>query len=192
MNKLEAQAIVENTGNYDEEDIEYIMDIYDRLTKHIGFKDERRDNRYIVKFHDIFYYMPDEYYREHNKELDSLFDSFCYDQAEYINEVLLDKNIDIDSMLHPMCVGSYQPFLVDIDEITIENAADLAMKIYDQCGIEGVEYPYNYVYTVQTLKDLEDNYMDYWIEFLEGNEYLPKKIINEIKKKYKSDKERRK
>ena len=30
MNKLEAQIVVENTGNYDEEDIEYILETYER------------------------------------------------------------------------------------------------------------------------------------------------------------------
>ena len=59
MNKLEAQMIVENTGNYSEEDVEEVMDTYEELMKNVGFEDNRRDKRYIVKFHDIFYYMPD-------------------------------------------------------------------------------------------------------------------------------------
>ena len=51
MNKLEARAIIENTGNYDEEEIEEVMDVYDALAKNMGWKDTRSDKRYVVKFH---------------------------------------------------------------------------------------------------------------------------------------------
>jgi hypothetical protein len=189
MNKLEAQALIENSGNYDEEEIEDVLDVYEELIKNVGFEDNRRDNRYIVKFHDIFYYMPDE--AEAAEEVDGLFENFCYDQAEMIEDELKENNIDIDSMLTNYDVGHYRAFLVDIPEITKENAADLAMEIYDEFNYKGKDYVKNYIYTVNLLQDLEDNYMDYWIEFLELNE-IQENIVKEIKEKYKKDQQRRK
>lgn len=189
MNELEARAIIENTGNYDEEEIDDVLCVYNILTKHIGFKDERRDNRFIVKFHDIFYYTPDEY---EEIEMDRLFEEFCEMQYEYVGELLNDKHIPIDEMLHPMYVGHYQGFVVDIPEITDKNAVDLAMDIYDEFNYEGGTYVENYIEVVKILQDLEDNYMEYWIDFLESNECMPQKMIDEIKNKYHKDMERRK
>lgn len=191
MNKLEAQALIEDTGNYDEEETEYILDICEALAKHIGFEDNRRDNRYIVKFHDIFYYMPDEYYKEHAQELDSWFEEFCSQESEFIEDELKERNIDIDYMLTRYDIGHYRGFLVDIPEITNKNITELAMKIYDEFGYEGVEYPANYIYTVNLLQDLEDNYVDYWINYLEINEAVPRKVLKEIKENYKKDQERK-
>ena len=33
MNKLEARMLIENTGNYEDSEIEEIMDVYEELTK---------------------------------------------------------------------------------------------------------------------------------------------------------------
>lgn len=192
MNKLEARIIIENTGNYDEEEIEEVLGVYETVMKHVGFEDKRRDNRFVVKFHDIFYYMPDEYEREHEEEISSLFESFCSDMYDNITDMAWEKHIDIDEMLHPMFVGNYQAFVVDIPEITNDNAIDITMKVYDEFSWNGKEYVENYIYLVGLLQDLEDNYMDYWIEFLEANEFLNKETIEEIKNKYREDMERRK
>ena len=189
MNKLEAQIVVENTGNYDEEEIEEILGVYETVMKHVGFEDKRRDSRFIVKFHDIFYYAPDEY---EAAEFDNLFEEFCNAQYENVLDLLWEKHIDIDEMLHPMCVGHYQAFVVNIDEITNDNAIDIAMKVYDEFSWNGKEYVENYIYAVDILQDLEDNYMNYWIEWLELNEIMPEKTIKEIEKKYHEDMERRK
>ena len=188
MNKLEAQAIIENTGNYDEDEIEEVLGVYETVLKHIGFEDKRRDNRFIVKFHDIFYYTPDEC---EEIEMDRLFEEFCEMQYEYVGESLNDKHIPIDEMLHPMYVGHYQGFVVDIPEITNENAIDLAMEIYDEFSWNGKEYVENYIEVVKILQDLEDNYMEYWINFLEDDEFMSQKTIDEIKNKYQKDMERR-
>lgn len=189
MNTMEARIIIENTGNYVEEEIEEVIKVYETVKKHIGFKDNRRDNRFIVKFHDIFYYTPDEC---EAAETDGLFETFCSDMYDNIIWQANEKHIDIDSMLHPMCVGHYQAFMIDIPEITENNAIDIAMKVYDEFPYEGVEYVENYIYLVEILQDLEDNYMTYWIEFLEGNDYLDEKTIKEIKDTYEKDMERRK
>lgn len=188
MNKLEAQAIIESTGNYIDEEIEDVLDVYEELIKNVGFEDNRKDNRYIVKFHDIFYYMPDG---TEAAELDRLFENFCYDQAEMIEDELKENNIAIDYMLTRYDVGHYRAFKVEIPEITKDNAADLAMKIYDEFNYEGKDYVKDYIYTINLLQDLEDNYMDYWIEFLELNE-IQENIVKEIKENYKKDQERKK
>lgn len=190
MNKLEAQAIIENTGNYAEDEIDDIIDVYKTVMEHVGYEDKRYDNRFVVKFHDILYYTPESIYDR--DEFNSLFDLFCNDMYDSIAEQADERNIDIDSMLHPMCVGSYQAFIVDIPEITEENAIDLAMKLYDEFDYEGGKYVENYIFITNALKDLEDNYMEYWIDFVEANEYFTQRTIDTIKDKYHKDMERRK
>ena len=190
MNKLEAQIVVENTGNYDEEEIEDIIEVYETVMKHVGFKDNRRDSRFIVKFHDIFYYAPKDI--EDTDTFNSLFDAFCNDMYDNISEQADEKNIDISEMLHPICVGHYQAFVVDIEEITNDNAIDVAMRVYDEFNYDGKKYVEDYVYLVDLLQDLEDNYMEYWFDFLELNEYYPQKMIDEMKNNYHKDMERRK
>lgn len=188
MHRLEAQAIVEDTGNYDEEDIEYILDIYDDVMKHVGFKDERRDGRFIVKFHDIFWYTPDKIIE--TEKFSNLFNEFCNDQYRYIKDDADCENINIDRMLTRYNVGHYQKFLVGMPEITSENAIELAMKIYDEVPYEKEKYASDYVHIVNTLQDLEDNYVDYWIEYL--TDYVTEDVIKEMKIKYEKNKARRK
>ena len=190
MNKLEAQIVVENTGNYVEEEIDDIIEIYETVLKHVGFEDKRRDSRFIVKFHDIFYYTPEEI--ENTDEFNGLFDAFCNDMYGVITEQASEKNIDITEMLHPMYVGSYQVFVVNIEEITNDNAIDVAMRVYDEFNYNGKEYVENYIYLVDLLQDLEDNYMEYWFDYLDGNEYFPQKTIDKMREEYHKDMERRK
>ena len=191
MNKLEAQIIVENTGNYDEEDIEYILETYEELEKHIGFEDNRRDNRYVVKFHDICYYTPKEL-EEDDDKFWNLFDAFCQDQVEWLEEENKTEGIDEELMLTHVYVGHYPAFRVDIPEITKENTIEKAMEIYDETGYRGPEYVKSYIFMVNNLQAMEDNYMDMWIEFLRCGEYIEEESIKEIEDRYKSDKERRK
>jgi len=188
MNKLEAQAIIENTGNYEEEEIEYIMGIYKKVAEHIGFEDRRRDKRFVVKFPDIFYYTPDG---ADANEIDSLFSAFCNEQYDLLIEDLVQQHIDVDELLASKFVGHYQIFTVDIPEITEENAIEIAMNIYDEYNWEGESYVGDYIYTVEALQNMEDYYMDNWIEFLRAGEYIPEKTIKEMEDKYKADKERR-
>lgn len=185
MNKLEARIIIEDTGNYEEEEIEEVLDVYEEVMKHVGFKDERRDKRFIVKFHDIFYYAPEEI--ENTDEFNYLFDEFCEQQYDYVTG---QEDINIEEMLSPMYVGHYQAFAVDIPEITEENAIDLSMKIYDEFNYKGGQYVKDYICIVDLLKDLEDNYMDYWIEFLEESDF-PQEYLKQIKENYNRDRERK-
>lgn len=190
MGKLEAQAIIEDSGNYDEEDTEYILETYEELCKHIGFEDQRRDSRYVVKFHDICYYSP---YDGDNEQLFwNLFDEFCNEQLEWMQEENEEEGIDEDLMLTRYNCGHYPAFKVDIPEITEENTIELAMNIYDEAGYRGPEYVKSYIFMVNNLQAMEDNYMENWIEFLRCGEYIPEETIKEMENNYKSDKERRK
>lgn len=190
MQTIEAQAIIENTGDYDDYDVEYILETYEELMKNVGFEDNRHDKRYIVKFHDICYYTT--YDENEEEEFWGLFDAFCEDQVEWIEDGIREEGTDTDIMLTRMNVGHYQAFLVDIPEITKDNAIELAMKIYDEVGYRGKEYVRSYIYMVNMLQDLEDNYMEYWFNFLEGNEYYPQETIDKMKEEYHKDIERRK
>ena len=189
MNKLEAQIVVENTGNYSELDMDYILKTYEELEKNIGFEDRRRDSRYVVKFHDICFYSP---YNENNEqEFWDLFDMFCNEQVEWMEEENKTEGIDEELMLTHYNCGHYPAFRVDIPEITKENTIELAMEIYDEAGYRGPEYVNSYIFMVNNLQAMEDNYMENWIEFLRCGEYMPEKDIKEMEDKYKSDKERR-
>lgn len=196
MGKLEAQAIIESTGNYAEEEIEYIMDTYEDVCKHIGFKDKRRDKRFVVKFHDIFYYEPTSkrYRKRYEKLVDDFFESFCEDQYEWIEGECHEAGIDIDRMLTRRLCGHYQAFLVDIPEITQENAAQLAMDIYDGLayGDDTEHYASDYVRVVGMLQDMEDNYMEWWLDYIEGSDVIPQKALDEVRKQYLEYKERKK
>lgn len=189
MNKLEARAIIENTGNYDEEEIEEVMDVYDALAKHMGWKDTRRDKRYIVKFHDIFYYMPNEWERDNQEEMYALFSVFCDDTVDKVKEDFFENDIDVDRLLTRQTVGHYQAFIVDIPYISEENIAELAMQFYDEYNYEGGKCVEEQIYVMETLKSLENNYMDYWFAFLEDQEDFPEKVLKEMRDKYNKDKE---
>lgn len=190
MNKLEMQAIAEASGNYDEEDIEYILETYEELCKHIGFEDRRKDSRYVVKFHDICYYSP--YDGDNEQEFWNLFDMLCDDQVEWMKEENATEGIDTDLMLTSYNCGHYPAFVVNISEITNENATELAMNIYDEVGYRGAEYVKSYIFMVNNLQAMENNYMYEWIEFLRAGEHMPEKDIKEMEDKYKSDQERKK
>lgn len=195
MNTLEAQAIIEATGNYDEEEIEYVMDTYADVCKHIGFEDKRSDKRYVVKFHDIFYYEPTSkrYRKRYENVVDSFFESFCTDQYEWIEGECHEAGIDIDRMLTRQTCGHYQAFVVDIPEITQENAAQVAMDIYDGLayGDASDHYASDYVRVVGMLQDMEDNYMEWWLDYIECNDVIPQKALYEVRKQYIERKERK-
>lgn len=196
MNTLEAQAIIESTGHYYEDEIEYVMDTYEDVCKHIGFEDKRRDKRFVVKFHDIFYYKPTSkrYRKRYEKIVDDYFESFCEDQYAWIENECYDANIDIDRMLTRQTCGHYQAFVVDIPEITQENAAQVAMDIYDGLtyGDESESYASDYVRVVGMLQDMEDNYMESWLDYIKCNNVIPQKALDEVREQYLEHKERNK
>ena len=171
---LEMQAIAEKEG-YDEDEISEICDIYGELEKHIGFEDKRKDKRYVVKFHDIFYYTPNM----ESDEMLYLFDLFCQDMYENIDGNM--SEYDKDRMFSRIQCGHYPAFEVDILEITKDNLPELSMKIFDEVEYFGAEYVDLYIKLVNDMQDLEDNYMIYWIDFLENNMDQSEKTIEQIK-----------
>lgn len=184
MGKLEARAIIENTGNYEEDEMEWLMNIYDTLAKHVGWQDKRRDKRFVVKFHDIFYYLPEEY---DNERIDALFEEFCNEQYEMLEDDAIERGVEIEALLTPYNVGHYQAFQVDIPEIAEDNIVDLTMKLYDEYSWQGGERAEDQIYVMETLKIMEDNYMEYWFDFLEQVEF-DEKVLKEMKEKYNKDK----
>ena len=184
IKELEARAFFEK--DYDEEEVEDLIDVYKEVVKHIGFKDNRRDNRFVVKFHDIFYHTP-QLNNEEQEIFDVLFEDFCNWQYESIMDDCKYNRIDIKSMLSNRMCGHYSTFLVEIPEITEENAAEVTEKLYD----EGVSYDYvnDYVYVVESLEKMEKYYMEDWLNFIEDSD-LPRNIIAETRENYEAYKEK--
>ena len=183
---LEARALIEDTGNYEPDEVDDIIAIYKDVVKRVGFEDKRRDKRFVVKFHDVFYTLPDGYYEAQTEHVDNLFNMFCEMQYGHIKEEAMCLDIDIQDMLTRLPVGSYNAFKLDIPNITENNAAQIAMSIYD-------EFPYTehyidkHIHIMKLLQSLENNYMDDWIEFLQneveaGN--FEKHVLKQIENNY--------
>ena len=196
MNTLEAQAIMEAQATTMKEKIEYVMDTYEDVCKHVGFEDKRRDKRFVVKFHDIFYYKPTSkrYRKRYENIVDKYFERFCEDQYAWLDSECYDADIDIDRMLTRQTCGHYQAFVVDIPEITQENAVQVAMDIYDGIiyGSESDRYASDYVRVVGMLQDMEDNYMEWWLDYIKCNDVIPQKALDEVREQYLEHKERNK
>ena len=148
---------------------EEIRDDYlPRVRQHIGFCDERDDKRFVVKFHDIFYFTKTD---GETKDLeqdvfDSLFQIFCDDMYETTQNLIeTECKLTEREMMATHDIGHYSAFEYVIDkEITEENVVDVACEIYD-AGLSPY-YIDDYVKVVNHLKDMEDNYMEYWLDFL--------------------------
>lgn len=187
MNKLEARALIENTGNYEEEEIEEVVDVLEVLEKHMGYEDNRSDKRFIVKFHDIFWYTPEEF--TNTNEFNDLFDMFCNDQYEYFMEGMNVRGItktNVYDMLDSRYCGHYQTFKVDMPYIEEDNIVQLAQDFYDEYNYEGGQFVEDYIIAKNALQELEDNYVSYWIQFLKDME-VDEKIVKETETKYNED-----
>lgn len=187
MNKLEARALIENTGNYDEEEIEEVVDVLEVLEKHMGYEDNRSDKRFIVKFHDIFWYTPEEF--TNTEEFNDLFDMFCNEQYDYFMEGMSDQGItktSVGNMLDRLYCGHYQTFKIEMPYIREDNIVELAQDFYDEYNYEGGQFVEDYITVKNALQDLEDNYVAYWIQFLKDME-VNEKIVKEIETKYNED-----
>jgi len=184
MNKLEARALIENTGNYDEEEIEEVMDVLEVLEKHMGYEDNRSDKRFIVKFHDIFWYTPEEF--TNTERFNDLFDMFCNDQYDLFMEEIYGQGSvkrKVEDMLDSRYCGHYQTFQVEMPYIEEDNIVQLAQDFYDEYNYEGGQFVEDYITVKNALQDLEDNYVEYWIQFLKDME-VDEKIVKETETKY--------
>ena len=188
---IENTLILENDG-YDKYDIETILGYARALAKHIGFTDKRRDKRFVVKFHDIYYFSPDKYAEDADlqAQFDHTFSSFC----DYIYEIVEDEmaafadehgyTLTTQNMLAHMYCGHYRAFTLDIPEITEDNIIKLATQVYDEFTYYGSEYIEMYIHCVDMLQNIEDTYMDMWLDYIQ-DDILPDACVREITRKYK-------
>ena len=166
---------------------EFLEDYLPRVKAHIGFKDERSDKRFVVKFHNICYYTHTQDTKEEkadmtDEEFDSLFEMFCDDQYEGTKWLMEDNHMDEKSLFSTYDVGHYRVFEMIIPELTEENYLEKALEIYN----EGLSPSYidDYAILVRHLQDMEDNYMTYWLEFLRATD-TPEETIKNIERRWK-------
>lgn len=171
---------------------EFLEDYLPRVKAHIGFKDERSDKRFVVKFHDILYYTNtqdtnDEKADMTDEEFDSLFEMFCDDQYEGTKWLMSDNHMEEHSLFATYDVGHYRAFELIIPELTEENYLEKALEIYN----EGLSPSYidDYTKLSDHLQDMEDNYMTYWLEFLKATE-IPETTIKNIERRWKEHEEK--
>lgn len=184
---LEEKIWAKEQFGYDYELEEFLEDYLPRVKAHIGFKDERSDKRFVVKFHDILYHTNtqdtnDEKADMTDEEFDSLFDMFCNDQYEGTKYVMEDNHMGEHSLFKRYDVGHYNAFELIIPELTEENYLEKALEIYN----EGLSPSYidDYAILVRHLQDMEDNYMTYWLEFLRATD-IPEATIKNIERRWK-------
>lgn len=166
---------------------EFIEDYLPRVKAHIGFKDERRDPRFVVKFHDICFYTNTQDTNEEkadmtDEEFYSLFDMFCDDQYEGTKWLMEENNMNERELFSIHDVGNYRAFEMIIPELTEENYLEKALEIYN----EGLSPSYidDYTKLSDHLQDMEDNYMTYWLEFLRATD-IPEATIKNIERRWK-------
>ena len=189
---LEEKIWATNQLNDDYELEEFLEDYLPRVKAHIGFKDERRDSRFVVKFHDICFYtntqdMNEEKADMTQEDFDSLFGMFCSDEYERTKCLMEEDHMSTGALFKRGYVGNYQAFEKIIPEITEENYLDVALEIFD----EGLSPNYINWYTKLSdhLQDMEDNYMTYWLEFLRASD-IPETTVKNIERRCKEHEEK--
>ena len=191
---LEEKIWAQNNFSNDFEIEEFLEDYLPEVKKHIGFKDERDDPRFIVKFHDICFYTntqdtSDEKADMTESEFDSLFGTFCTDMYENTEQFMVEEGISNSELFSIHDVGHYKAFEKIIPELTEENYLDIALEIYN----EGLSPDYINEYTKLSyyLQDMEDNYMTYWLDFLRCMD-IPEETIKNIERRRKEHEEKHK
>ena len=191
---LEEKIWAQNNFSDNFEIEEFLEDYLPEVKKHIGFKDERDDPRFVVKFHDICFYTntqdtSDEKADMTETEFDSLFGTFCTDMYKNTEQFMLGEGISDSELFSIHDVGHYKAFEKIIPELTEENYLDIALEIYN----EGLSPDYINEYTKLSyyLQDMEDNYMTYWLEFLRCMD-IPEETIKNIERRWKEHEEKHK
>ena len=191
---LEEKIWAQNNFSNDFEIEEFLEDYLPEIKKHIGFKDERDDPRFIVKFHDICFYTnaqdtSDEKADMTESEFDSLFGTFCTDMYENTKQFMVEEGISDSELFSIHDVGHYKAFEKIIPELTEENYLDIALEIYN----EGLSPDYINEYTKLSyyLQEMEDNYMTYWLDFLRCMD-IPEETIKNIEMRRKEHEEKHK
>lgn len=181
---LEEKIWAQNQFNDNFEIEEFLEDYLPEVKKHIGFKDERTDPRFIVKFHDIYFYTntqdtKDEKADMTESEFDSLFGTFCNDMYENTKQFMEEEGISEYKLFSTYGVGHYKVFEKIIPELTEENYLDITLEIYNE-GLSP-DYINDYTKLSHYLQNMEDNYMTYWLEFLRVME-IPEETIEKYRK----------
>ena len=191
---LEEKIWAQNNFSNDFEIEEFLEDYLPEIKKHIGFKDERDDPRFIVKFHDICFYTntqdtSDEKADMTESEFDSLFGTFCTDMYENTKQFMVEEGISDSELFSIHDVGHYKAFEKIIPELTEENYLDIALEIYN----EGLSPDYINEYTKLSyyLQEMEDNYVTYWLDFLRCMD-IPEETIKNIEMRRKEHEEKHK
>lgn len=173
---------------------EFLDDYLPRVKAHIGFKDERSDPRFVVKFHDVCFYtrtqdMGEDKADMTDEEFNSLFEMFCSDMYESTCQIMKDNHMNYRELFGIQDVGHYQAFEMIIPELTEENYLDEALEIY----VKGLSPDYidDYTKLADHLQDMEDNYMTYWLEFLRSTD-TPEETIKNIERRWKEHEEKHK
>lgn len=156
--ELETRILLSKRHNLEDSEVDEVMeDFFPVAMKYLGWKDERRDKRFIVKFHSIDwdYYEPD------------LFSDFCDMTYDWVKEEMSNRNLFEKDVLAGNC-GHYQQFILrDITEITKDTLADVLYIMFT----DGT-YPKKleeHIQTVNILWDLEQGYVDWWLEYVKEN-----------------------
>ena len=191
---LEEKIWAQNNFSDDFEIEEFLEDYLPEVKKHIGFKDERDDPRFIVKFHDICFYTntqdtANEKADMTESEFDSLFGTFCTDMYNNTEQFMKEEGISDSELFSIHDVGHYKAFEKIIPELTEENYLDIALEIYN----EGLSPDYINEYTKLSyyLQNMEDNYMTYWLDFLRCMD-IPEETIKNIERRRKEHEEKHK
>ena len=191
---LEEKIWAQNNFSDDFEIEEFLEDYLPEVKKHIGFKDERDDPRFIVKFHDICFYTntqdtANEKADMTESEFDSLFGTFCTDMYNNTEQFMEEEGISDSELFSIHDVGHYKAFEKIIPELTEENYLDIALEIYN----EGLSPDYINEYTKLSyyLQNMEDNYMTYWLDFLRCMD-IPEETIKNIERRRKEHEEKHK
>ena len=189
---LEEKIWAQNNFSDDFEIEEFLEDYLPEVKKHIGFKDERDDPRFVVKFHDICFYTntqdtSDEKADMTESEFDSLFGTFCTDMYNNTKQFMVEEGISDSELFRIRDVGHYKAFEKIIPELTKENYLDIALEIYN----EGLSPDYINEYTKLSyyLQNMEDNYMTYWLDFLRCMN-IPEETIKNIERRWKEHEEK--
>ena len=189
---LEEKIWAQNNFSGDFEIEEFLEDYLPEVKKHIGFKDERDDPRFIVKFHDICFYTntqdtANEKADMTESEFDSLFGTFCTDMYNNTKQFMVEEGISDSELFSIHDVGHYKAFEKIIPELTEENYLDIALEIYN----EGLSPDYINEYTKLSyyLQNMEDNYMTYWLDFLRCMD-IPEETIKNIERRWKEHEEK--
>ena len=189
---LEEKIWAQNNFSDDFEIEEFLEDYLPEVKKHIGFKDERDDPRFVVKFHDICFYTntqdtSDEKADITESEFDSLFGTFCTDMYNNTKQFMVEEGISDSELFRIRDVGHYKAFEKIIPELTEENYLDIALEIYN----EGLSPDYINEYTKLSyyLQNMEDNYMTYWLDFLRCMD-IPEETIKNIERRWKEHEEK--